>query len=225
MSSKIRIKFVNRPVPYNGPFDSIDFNASMEEASLDFITMAAHWNDELYPLLSTLPQGAVEDRWVGATNVPDPVEDGLDGRSIFVDLEAADTVDDGNFWSDTDDRPLTLKEMFQNLLTSIATLSDAVEEQAEAQQSEATVTRQTFSAHTDGNTPIVVNHNIGRYPLVQVIDTTVAGVEGAAIDEVYTYESEQSLPASSAFVNISHVSVNTVNVYTNATSGVIVVVG
>ena len=84
-ANKTRISFVKRKIPLRGPFSTDEYNASMEELSVDLADLSGRWNNEAYPVLNSLPRGDEETRWSGATNVPDPLSDGLDGDNIFVD--------------------------------------------------------------------------------------------------------------------------------------------
>jgi hypothetical protein len=120
--NKVRVNFVRRTIPRRGPFSTERYNASMEELAVDLADFGARWNTELYPLLNSLPRGSDETRWPGATNVPDPVSEGLDGDHMFVDNAASTTQDDGLFWSSTESRPKTVRESSRDLddrMTSI----------------------------------------------------------------------------------------------------------
>jgi hypothetical protein len=109
-TKKIRVNFVRRAIPTRGPFSSDDYNAAQEETSVDFNAIAERWNTEAYTLFNSLPRGTDEKRWVGATAVPDPLADGLDGTTILVDLDSTSGSGD-LLWNDTNYRPLTITEM------------------------------------------------------------------------------------------------------------------
>jgi hypothetical protein len=87
----------------------------MEELAVDLADFGARWNTDLYPLLNSLPRGSDETRWSGATNMPDPLVDGLDGDNIFVDNAASTTQDDGLFWNTTELRPKTVRESSRDI--------------------------------------------------------------------------------------------------------------
>lgn len=129
-TDKIRINFVRRAIPTRGPFSSDDYNSAMQEASVDLNSIATRWNAEAYTLFNSLPRGTDEDRWAGATEVPDPLADGLDGTTIFMDLDATE----GTLWSDTYDRPVTLQEYgtyLDDRITSIYNeLTEAINDNA-----------------------------------------------------------------------------------------------
>jgi hypothetical protein len=101
----------------------------MEELAVDLADFGARWNTEAYPVLNSLPRGSDETRWGGATNVPDPIANGLDGDSIFVDNSAATTVDDGLFWDSTNSRPMTVKETSQDIYDIIDSLDTSLTSQ------------------------------------------------------------------------------------------------
>jgi hypothetical protein len=71
-----------------------------------------------------------------------------------------------------------------------------------------------FTGHADIENPIIVNHNRGIYPLVQLVDTSI-------VDSDYYYENITT-DGLALFVNIEHVDKNTFRVWTNSTEGTIV---
>lgn len=117
-TKKIRINFVRRAIPTRGPFMSDEYNAAQEEASVDLNMIAERWNTEAYTLFNSLPRGSDETRWTGATEMPDPLADGLDGTTIFVDS----SVTTGTLWDTTNNRPYTIEEFstyIDNRITEI----------------------------------------------------------------------------------------------------------
>lgn len=128
--NKVRVNFVRRSIPRRGPFSTEGYNASMEELAVDLADFASRWNTEAYPILNGLPRGSEETRWVSATDMPDPVSDGLDGDHIFVDNDASLTQDDGLFWDSSKLRPKTIRESSRDIddrITSIySELSDSL---------------------------------------------------------------------------------------------------
>jgi len=126
-ANKTRISFVKRKIPLRGPFSTDEYNASMEELSVDLADLSGRWNNEAYPVLNSLPRGDEETRWSGATNVPDPLSDGLDGDNIFVDNNASSSKDDGLFWSSTDSRPRTVRELGLYLDGRITSIYETLE--------------------------------------------------------------------------------------------------
>jgi len=128
MVTKLRTNFVDRPIPENGRFDSDEYNSSMDELFVDISNVGTKWNDDLFPLLDTLPQGATEDRWAGATNVPDPWTDGLDGDNIFLDVAATTLTNSGVFWDAVNLRPRTIKESEVALYSYIDSINSTLQD-------------------------------------------------------------------------------------------------
>ena len=125
-TNQIRINYVKRGIPKRGPFDSDDYNSCTQEASIDFTSIANGWNNELFPLIDSLPKGTEETRWAGATlsEVPDPFIDGLDGEHIFADNAATISKDNGLFWDSIKNRPKSIRESDLDLSNRIVTLQD-----------------------------------------------------------------------------------------------------
>ena len=71
----------------------------------------------------------------------------------------------------------------------------------------------TYVNHTDEQ-PIIVTHNRGRYPLVQLVDTSLTDYE-------YVY-GVSALEGIAIYVNVEHLDTNTFRVWTNSTEGTIV---
>jgi len=77
------------------------------------------YNAEVYPVVSSLPQGRDDTRWKMASNAIYPKRNYLDGNNIFVDSTASARVDDGRYWRMDLLRPRTIKESFSQLYTEI----------------------------------------------------------------------------------------------------------
>lgn len=131
MSNKLRTNFVARKMAWKGGFSSTNFNAMIEELAVDLANVATRWNTEAYPILNSLPRGSSETRWdeYGATNIPDPVTDGLHGDSMFADNDATSATDDGLFWDITNNRPATIRETFLTVDDRLDTLQAGLESQ------------------------------------------------------------------------------------------------
>ena len=82
--------------------------------------IVSEWNTELYPLLSTLPQGTLDPRFPNAISPPNPKRNGFDGSNIYVDNSATSTSGGGKFWDLARLRPITVKESIDNLYSSIS---------------------------------------------------------------------------------------------------------
>lgn len=129
MSNKIRTNFVARKMAWKGGFSSTNFNAMVEELAVDLANVATRWNTEAYPVLNSLPRGESDDRWLGASGVPDPVTDGLHGDSMFADNDATSATDDGLFWNTDNSRPATIRETFLTVDNRLDSLQATLEQQ------------------------------------------------------------------------------------------------
>lgn len=70
-----------------------------------------------------------------------------------------------------------------------------------------------FDAHVVNN-PIIITHNRGQYPIVQLVDRSLG-------DYDYMYD-QSSTEGLALFINVEHISVNKFRVWTNSVEGTIV---
>lgn len=113
--SKIDIGVIERIAPNKGPTSSIDFNSTMEEIRNSLAQISSVWNDELQPLLDTLPGGLTGINKDERTTEPNPFKNGLDGSQVYTDLTSTTVTDDGRFYNETEARPFTIKETFNKI--------------------------------------------------------------------------------------------------------------
>jgi len=123
--NKIDISVVERIAPERGPTSSSDYNATLQELINDLIQISLSWNDEVQPLLDTLPSGRTNVIREERTEEPDPFVNGLDGSQVYLDLTSTTLTDNGKYYSEDLDRPLTVKESLENVQDQ---LNDAIQE-------------------------------------------------------------------------------------------------
>jgi len=140
---KIDVTLVERLAPRSGPTSSADFNATLQEVLNSFAQIAAAWNNDLQPLIDTLPTGATNVPREDRTGDPDPFTNGLDGSQIFVDFTSTDLTEDGKFFSVDLERPFTIKETFVDLENRLTEdIQDVLVELAKVSQNTGITTRQ-----------------------------------------------------------------------------------
>ena len=118
---------IERRVPYNGPVESEVWNDTIEEMVRDIVEMQRLWNSLLYPLLGTMPSGPVEITALDRTADISPIDNGLDGSQLFMDMTATST--DESYYSDILGRAYTIKEVFEVFREDT---DEAIEEAKEA---------------------------------------------------------------------------------------------
>jgi len=123
--SKIDVSVVERVAPDRGPTSSSDYNATLQELINDLTQVALSWNNEVQPLLDSLPSGRTtiirEDR----TDSPNPFSNGMDGSQVYLDSTSTTLTDNGKYFDEDLDRPLTIKESMENVQDQ---LNDAIQE-------------------------------------------------------------------------------------------------
>ena len=123
--NKLDVSIVERRAPSRGPTSSADYNATFQEVLNSVTQIAISWNDEVQPLLDTLPTGSTTIIRQERSDIPDPFNNGLDGSQIYLDMTSTTLTDDGKFFSASLNRPLTIKESIQNVQTQ---LNDSVQD-------------------------------------------------------------------------------------------------
>lgn len=113
--SKLDVSIVERYAPSRGPTSSADFNATLQETINSFAQVALSWNQEVQPLLDSLPGGATNIIREERTDNPNPFFNGFDGSQIYLDLTSTPLTDDGKYFSEANDRPLTIKESLESV--------------------------------------------------------------------------------------------------------------
>lgn len=113
--SKIDVGVIERIAPNKGPTSSIDFNSIQEEIRNSLAQISSVWNNQLQPLMDTLPGGLTGINRDERSEEPDPFTNGFDGSQVYTDLTSTPVTDDGRFYDDTIARPLTIKETFNKI--------------------------------------------------------------------------------------------------------------
>lgn len=119
--SKIDISIVERYAPGRGPTSSADYNATLQETINSFSQIAISWNNEIQPLLDSLPSGNTNVLREARLDSPNPFVNGLDGSQIYLDLTSTAITDDGKYFSESLNRPLTIKESIENVQDQLNT--------------------------------------------------------------------------------------------------------
>jgi len=123
--NKIDISVVERIAPNRGPTSSSDYNATIQELINDLTRVSLSWNNEVQPLLDSLPTGNTNIIREERSDNPNPFINGFDGSQIYLDLTSTTLTDNGKYFDKTLDRPLTIKESLENIQDQ---LNDAIQE-------------------------------------------------------------------------------------------------
>jgi len=114
-----------RSAPRTGPTSSDSWNDSAEEIANDLSSLTLEWNNKLAPIILGLPNG-VDDTSI------DAFANGLDGNNLWVDKDVVSTSDDLSYYDSTNARPVTVKEAFDDVYTSLTTqIAQVLEDVAE----------------------------------------------------------------------------------------------
>lgn len=113
--SKIDISIVERYAPSRGPTSSSDYNATLQETINSLTQVALSWNDEVQPLLDSLPGGTTNFIREDRIDSPNPFINGLDGSQIYLDLTSTPFTDDGKYFITAVNRPATIKESIEEV--------------------------------------------------------------------------------------------------------------
>jgi len=120
---QLNISFTVRRASRRGPTSSWNYNDGIDEISNDFTALYNEWNNYLYPLTLTLPNGSPDSNVNAFSN-------GLDGQNMYVDSDASATVNP-SYYNSINSRPNTIFEQFANVYTYIdginTTLSNSID--------------------------------------------------------------------------------------------------
>lgn len=114
---RLNISFTKRNASRRGPTSSEKWNDSFDEISKDLSELYNNWNNFLYALTSTIPDGTVDSDI-------DAFENGLDGQTLYVKSDS--TVSDTTYYSAGNGRPNTIYEQFSNLYTYVDNLNSTL---------------------------------------------------------------------------------------------------
>ena len=117
--NKISVGVVERLAPSRGPSSSEDYNATNEEILNSLAQIGKVINEEIQPLLDTLPGGRTLVDPGKRTASPNPYRNGFDGSQIYTDMVATEFSDDGRFFDSLKKRPLVLKETFNKIQAQV----------------------------------------------------------------------------------------------------------
>ena len=103
---------------------------SFREVISDLTDMSLQWNENIYPLLSSLPGGRTKQTVASRTSAIDPIENGLDGSQLYMDMAATPQVYNGLLHNGT--RPKTIKEVlldsYQKVLAKVDRQQDILDD-------------------------------------------------------------------------------------------------
>lgn len=123
--SKIDVSVVERIAPERGPTSSSDTNATLQELINDLTQISLSWNNEVQPLLDTLPSGRTNIVREDRIDAPNPFFNGFDGSQLYLDLTSTTLTDNGKYFNETLNRPLTVKESMESVQDQ---LNNAIQE-------------------------------------------------------------------------------------------------
>lgn len=103
-----------RNIPAGAPLDSKQISSFMSEVTASFATLQDLINNNLLPIVNTLPGGGDMVSNSDRTNDINPLENGLDASQIYVHNNAS-PVSNTVFWDSTVSRPVTIKEALLSL--------------------------------------------------------------------------------------------------------------
>ena len=102
----------------NGPISSDELRSFTEAAVLDINALSTLINDTMLPIFRSIPMG----------DGIDPIQNGLDGKSIFVDGQASTIKDNGLFFNINENRPLLVYEIMMLFVKLIANIHNGLKE-------------------------------------------------------------------------------------------------
>lgn len=123
--SKIDVSIVERLAPAAGPTSSADYNATLQETINSLSQISLSWNNDLQPLLDSLPSGGVNIIREDRTGEINPFANGFDGSQLYLDSTSTTITDDGKYFSESLNRPLSIKESIENVQVQ---LNNAIQE-------------------------------------------------------------------------------------------------
>jgi hypothetical protein len=118
----LNVNTVKKVFPYHGPVQSEDFNELLEQVVLDLTTITSALNNEVQPLIESLPQGSRTITAADRDGEVNPIANGMDGSQIYLDMTNTD-VNNPLLWNQLLGRPNTIKEALEYLLFRVEQLS------------------------------------------------------------------------------------------------------
>lgn len=164
--SSLTLSYIVRNIRKRAPLSSEQLNDAFEELGADLSLIGSEWNNYLIPLLSTIPDGT-DDADVNA------FDDGLDGRTLYVDSDATDTVN-SDYYNDTDERPNTVEEQFDAVYTYV---DDSV---AASEQYDTAAKSSNYTVESTESDKIFYNSGVSKPTL-----TLPDGIDGAGVSFIF----------------------------------------
>jgi hypothetical protein len=122
--SNILVSTVVRNQRFRGPTSSAQQNDLQAELVRDITEVRRQWNTFVVSTFQLLPDGS-DDPLIDAIN------NGIDGRTLYVDSEASLTSDNGQYFQSIRNRPHTVYEQFQDVYSTIDEQFETLESQIE----------------------------------------------------------------------------------------------
>jgi hypothetical protein len=108
-----------------GSISSTELNASLDSMKSNLNHQWRLWQNNIRPVLDSLPAGARDTRWRVGKGLPpkiDALTYGLQGTTLFVFNDANAIRASGRYWDTDTERPITIAEAFENLWYAIDNL-------------------------------------------------------------------------------------------------------
>jgi|WetSurMetagenome_2_1015567.scaffolds.fasta_scaffold89381_5 hypothetical protein len=121
----IHISTVRKVFPAHGTISSEDFNELVDQLVLDFTSIATALNDNVQPVMESLPGGSRSISSDSRTESINPIENGLDGTQLYLDMTTTD-INNPLLYNSVQNRPNTILEAMQYLLARIEQLTQDI---------------------------------------------------------------------------------------------------
>jgi hypothetical protein len=108
-----------------GSISSTELNASLDSMKSNLNHQWRLWQNNIRPVLDSLPAGARDTRWRVGKGLPPKIDAliyGLQGTTLFVFNDANAVRAGGRYWDTDTERPITIAEAFENLWYAIDNL-------------------------------------------------------------------------------------------------------
>lgn len=143
---KIDVAVVERLAPRSGPTSSANFNATLQEIINSFAQVSNVWNNNLQPLIDSLPTGSTVIPRESRSSDPNPFDNGFDGSQVYLDMTSDELTEEGKYFDIDLNRPVTIKEALINLESKLTQdIQDVLIELARVSQTSGITTRQKQS--------------------------------------------------------------------------------
>ena len=109
-----------------GRLSSSELTTSINSISTNMNHMWRLWNNNIRPILDSLPAGSRDTRWRPGQGLPskiDALNYGLQGTTLFVFNDADSIKASSRYWHTTDERPITIAEALENIWYAIENIT------------------------------------------------------------------------------------------------------